>query len=401
VWLPRESHRAHGCGPVRAKAVEEVGEQVRATDCGQGAMPYPDFRELSVANVGSNLRPRAATRDLRASVRPFTIFVLFCGMPPPTQNTCHTVHTACSCGWLLLLFLAVLLMLLLGHGPFHNTMSLCLLSRCLPPLLPPAATNHHLQLTSLGGIKVETRNAYVGKGAVGDTAPYQEARANHLQRQLGSTGNHIRVFPAVAEFKDTEPNVTHMLTITVVNRSDHVKIIRFVPPKLKQFALHQIPSMPVAPGLEVSADLEYFSQVDGDYEDEIIVLCESDRIKVPIYAYAPRAELFFDSYCLFGAVPPSSTNIRYVDVVNRGKKAADFEFLREDTHAFIVEPMVGRLGQDGSDDCFIRVKVTFSPGEDLGLQRAICQVTVNGEIIGEPLDLSALVARYVKTYVEY
>jgi len=31
-------------------------------------MPYPDFRELSVANVGSNLRPRAATRDLRASV---------------------------------------------------------------------------------------------------------------------------------------------------------------------------------------------------------------------------------------------------------------------------------------------------------------------------------------------
>jgi hypothetical protein len=34
----------------------------------QRSMPYPDFRELSVANVGSNLRPRAATRDLRASV---------------------------------------------------------------------------------------------------------------------------------------------------------------------------------------------------------------------------------------------------------------------------------------------------------------------------------------------
>ena len=33
-----------------------------------GAMPNPDPRELSVANVGSNLRPRAAGRDLRASL---------------------------------------------------------------------------------------------------------------------------------------------------------------------------------------------------------------------------------------------------------------------------------------------------------------------------------------------
>lgn len=221
----------------------------------------------------------------------------------------------------------------------------------------------------------------------------QEPRANHLQRQLGSTGSYIRVFPAVAEFKDTEANVTHMLTITVVNRSDHVQRIRFVPPKLKQFALHQIPSIPVAPGLEVSADLEYFSPVDGDFEDEITVMCESDKIKVPIYAFAPRAELFFDSYCVFGAVPPLSTNIRYVDVVNRGKRAADFEFLRDDTFSFIVEPMVGRLGPDGSDECFIRVKVTYTSGEDLALQRAIAKVKVNGVVIAEPLDISALVAR--------
>lgn len=47
-------------------------------------MPYPDPRELSVANVGSNLRPRAATRDLRASVR----LQIVC--------LCHLRHVRCA-----------------------------------------------------------------------------------------------------------------------------------------------------------------------------------------------------------------------------------------------------------------------------------------------------------------
>jgi hypothetical protein len=261
-------------------------------------------------------------------------------------------------------------------------------------LVPPSACQIP-QLTSLGGIKVESRNTYMGKDIDGRSA-LQEGRANHIQRQIGSTGDFIRVFPAVAEFRDTEPNVTHMLTITVVNRSDHVKRIRFVPPKLKQFALHQIPTMGVAPGLEVSADLEYFWTEDGDFRDEITVLCESDAIKVPVYAFMPRAELYFDSACVFGSVPPNSTNIRYIDVVNRGKKPADFEFTRTDTkEALTIEPIVGRLGPDGSDDCFIRVKVTFSPKEDLGVFRSLVNVQVNDVVIGERLDISAMVTRQV------
>jgi hypothetical protein len=49
-------------------------------------MPYPDPRELSVANVGSNLRPRAATRDLRSSVRPRPALptpAIHCWLRPP------------------------------------------------------------------------------------------------------------------------------------------------------------------------------------------------------------------------------------------------------------------------------------------------------------------------------
>ena len=280
-----------------------------------GAMPNPDPRELSVANVGSNLRPRAAGRDLRAS------------------------------------------------------------------------------LTSLGGIRIDSKNTFAGKGSEGGRTALQEPRPDQNQRQLGQTGALIRVFPAVAEFRNTEPNVAHVLTVTVVNRSERVQRIRFVPPKMRQFTLHQVPAMPVAPGLEVSADLEYFWTEDGDFADEITVLCETDRIKIPVYAFAPRAELYFDHCCLFGAVPPSSINIRYVDIVNRGMKSADFEFLRTDALPFVIEPTAGRLGPDGGDDCFIRVKITCSPNSDVGALRCLASVKVNGVVAGEPLDISALVSR--------
>ena len=92
-------------------------------------MPHPDPRELATANVGSNLRPRSATRDLRSS-----------------------------------------------QGGWH----------------------------------------------LGKHTKQNEAQFN----QMGITGENIRVFPARAEFRNTEPNVTHVLTITVVNRSDHSKRIR-------------------------------------------------------------------------------------------------------------------------------------------------------------------------------
>ena len=111
---------------------------------------------------------------------------------------------------------------------------------------------------------------------------------------MGATGKHCRVFPAVAEFRDTEPHVTHVLTITVVNRSDSVKRIRFKPPTTAEFTIHQIPSVSVAPGLEIAADLEFFSTAEGDFSDELVVICDDDRIVIPVRAFGPRADLFFD-----------------------------------------------------------------------------------------------------------
>lgn len=267
-------------------------------------MPSPNPRELKAANVGANLRPRSASRDLRAT---------FGGtMRAPGK--------------------------LLG-SQFDDT-------------LRQALTTH------------------------------------------GATGKHIRVFPAVAQFNDTEPHVTHVLTVTVVNRSDNVRRIRFKPPRTAEFTLHQIPSVAVAPGLEVSADLEYFSTSDGDFADELQVLCDDDVLSIPVRAFAPRADVYFDGFCHFGGVAPGSTTIRYVDLVNRGTKAADFKFLSQSdrAHSFEIDPTLGRLGPAGSDDCFIKIRVVFKASE-LGVFRSVVGMEVNGASIGTALDMSALVVR--------
>jgi hypothetical protein len=149
----------------------------------------------------------------------------------------------------------------------------------------------------------------------------------------------------------------------------------------------------VAPGLEISADLEFFTTTLGDLSDELVVMCEgSDKITIPVRAYAPRADLFFDGFCHFGSVAPGSVSIRYVDFVNRGTKAADFRFLNNQDNKFEIEPLMGRLGPVGSDDCFMRVRVQFH-AKDVGMFRSIVQVEVNSIVIGTSLDMSALAAR--------
>ena len=255
-------------------------------------MPVPDPRALVNANVGSNIRPRSATRDLRAS-----------------------------------------------YASRESETALALSSK-----------------------------------------------------QMGVTGEFIRVFPATAEFTNIEAGVTHILAITVLNRSDRVRRIRFIGPKTREFVLHQIPTVGVAPGLEISADLEFFSSKEQDYMDEITVICDTDKITIPVTAQAPKPDITFDAYCLFGAVPPGRPVIRYLEILNRGQRAGEFRIVQDDQQPFVIEPLSARLGASGSDDCSIRVRVSFS-SSTLGPYRSVVDVLVDSMPSGLLLDMSALVVR--------
>lgn len=55
--------------------------------------------------------------------------------------------------------------------------------------------------------------------------------------------------------------------------------------KLQNFKLIvSNPAKPIAPGLEVSATVEYRSDAVGDYQDRLILLVDEDVIEVPVSA---------------------------------------------------------------------------------------------------------------------
>jgi hypothetical protein len=97
-------------------------------------------------------------------------------------------------------------------------------------------------------------------------------------------------------------------------------------------------------------------------------------------------------YCVFGPVAPGAQTIRYVDVVNTGQREADFQIVKRDPMPFTIEPSEGRLGPADSDECFLRLKVAFE-SSDIGMQRCIADVKVNGKPTATPLDMSANVVR--------
>ncbi|EKX37711.1 hypothetical protein GUITHDRAFT_116187 [Guillardia theta CCMP2712] len=223
-------------------------------------------------------------------------------------------------------------------------------------------------------------NASVGS-SVRPRAAMRDLRASQtltVNREMSISGDALRVYPAEVEFKDTSPNVPHILTMTIMNKSDHVKRVRLVP---------------IAPGLEISVDVEYLSPLDQDFKDEIQVLCDSDCIRVPVYARKAAADIRFEQYCNFGSVSPGSHNIRYVDIINHGSKAADFEFVADSDLSFAIEPMVGRLGPAGTEDCCLRLKVSLK-ANDVALLRNILRLNVDGQPRGQILDINALVTKH-------
>eukprot|EP00294_Goniomonas_avonlea_P005850 CAMPEP_0114571638 /NCGR_PEP_ID=MMETSP0114-20121206/17847_1 /TAXON_ID=31324 /ORGANISM="Goniomonas sp, Strain m" /LENGTH=468 /DNA_ID=CAMNT_0001758759 /DNA_START=96 /DNA_END=1500 /DNA_ORIENTATION=- len=165
---------------------------------------------------------------------------------------------------------------------------------------------------------------------------------------LGATGRYVRVFPASVDVIDAEVGVTHVITITVLNTDKHSRRIKFIPPQKKEFVLHYTPSVPIAPGLELTAELAFRTDDNKDFHDQIVVQCESDKIVIPIHAYVPRATIEFDSFCNFGSLAPEHPSLHFL-----------LEF----------------------------------KGSTSGVYRSVAQLEVNGVVTGQVLDMNVSVVR--------
>ena len=78
----------------------------------------------------------------------------------------------------------------------------------------------------------------------------------------------MRVFPPVVEFHGVEVGTLYVITITIQNTSNTVRRVRFIPPKTRAFTLRNEPKGGLAPGLDVSADVEFFAETEQDFHDK-------------------------------------------------------------------------------------------------------------------------------------
>mmetsp|Transcript_28943 Transcript_28943/g.66987 ORF Transcript_28943/g.66987 Transcript_28943/m.66987 type:complete len:2816 (+) Transcript_28943:96-8543(+) len=209
---------------------------------------------------------------------------------------------------------------------------------------------------------------------------------------LGATGRYVRVFPASVDVIDAEVGVTHVITITVLNTDKHSRRIKFIPPQKKEFVLHYTPSVPIAPGLELTAELAFRTDDNKDFHDQIVVQCESDKIVIPIHAYVPRATIEFDSFCNFGSLAPEHPSLHFLELLNVGLCNGEWRFIQEEFSPFKITPSSGLLsGVNGSHNS-MSIKVEFK-GSTSGVYRSVAQLEVNGVVTGQVLDMNVSVVR--------
>ncbi|XP_072178621.1 cilia- and flagella-associated protein 47-like [Diadema setosum] len=153
----------------------------------------------------------------------------------------------------------------------------------------------------------------------------------------------VRIIPPVIDFLDAEANTVHCQTVTVQNISRCSRQIKFHGPSTKNFRLIvNNPEKPIAPGLEVSATVEYESSEVGDYQDRLILLVDENVIEVPVSAYAPQPVLELEGPVDFGTVVRDSKVLsKEISLYNHGSLAGMFKIKYSGQEPFTIFPLQG------------------------------------------------------------
>jgi hypothetical protein len=120
--------------------------------------------------------------------------------------------------------------------------------------------------------------------------------------------------------QDVEIDTLYMLRINVKNNSHKSHRVKIVPPATNDFRLLFVPNRPLAPGLEMVAEIEFRARENHDYIDRIIIESDDDSIEVPLRAFMPRPELELDSFIDFGMVALGASNTVEVNLTNVGSR---------------------------------------------------------------------------------
>ena len=104
------------------------------------------------------------------------------------------------------------------------------------------------------------------------------------------------VAPKAVAFENVEPELLYVAQLTIRNTGKGMSRLRMSVPKSPYFTLSYVPTGSVAPGLGITADVEFQlptnASVIDDVLDAITVTNGRDMIEIPLRANLPAPNLY-------------------------------------------------------------------------------------------------------------
>ncbi|XP_057307230.1 cilia and flagella-associated protein 47-like isoform X2 [Hydractinia symbiolongicarpus] len=155
----------------------------------------------------------------------------------------------------------------------------------------------------------------------------------------------VKITPPIVEFIDAESGIVHQMKIDVQNLSKTSKHIRFLAPATNKFRLQcKEVEKTIAPGLDVSALVEYYNNKDEDCQDCIVFMIDDKFVEVPLFSYAPKSTLIISGSVDFGTtVADGQLFTKEISILNHGLKCGDYKIFLKKEFPFHILPLEGTI----------------------------------------------------------
>lgn len=166
------------------------------------------------------------------------------------------------------------------------------------------------------------------------------------------TVGDLVVSPSGITFPDVEADLVYVMTMTVRNKGLKTARLRIVPPKTPRFTVNYIPTASLAPGMSMTAEVEFqvlAAQVAegeppfGEYLDSLMVSNGEDHVSVPLKAKLPAPLLEFNRILDMGLVLTKTSQSATVRLANVGGRPARWSLTFDAGTPLTVSPSEGTL----------------------------------------------------------
>jgi hypothetical protein len=137
----------------------------------------------------------------------------------------------------------------------------------------------------------------------------------------------IVIEPREVVFEHICANKIFTKTLNIKNVSNKSQRMELFRPSNKVFRLQfKNPELPVPPGMEIAAIIEFETKSVESYSDKLVISVDNKEIDIPVSAFPAKPIFFIDEIIDFGMQSANNKTVsRYLRIFNKG--AADGEFI--------------------------------------------------------------------------